>query len=1141
MSDFTHLHVHTQYSLLDGTAKIGEILDSAASLGFDSLAITDHGVMYGAVEFCCEAKKRGIRPIIGCEVYTAPHSRFGRVHGTDSEYGHLVLLCKNNKGYKNLMTLVSYAFTEGYYYKPRVDAELLSKYSDGLIALSGCLKGEVSARLVSGDFDGAVKKAKEYAQIFGKDNFYLEIQNHGLPEQQTVIDGMVKISNLLDLPLAATNDVHYIKREDSILQDVLTCIQTGKKLSDPDRMKFHGQEFYLKTADEMKALFAEFPDAVENTCKIAQRCNAEPDFGTMHLPKIEIETSLTHEQYLRKLCFDGAVKKYDGITEQISKRLEYELDVINSMGYTDYFLIVWDFIKYAKDNAIPVGPGRGSAAGSIVSYTLNITEIDPIKYDLLFERFLNPERVSMPDIDIDICNERRDEVKDYVVRKYGENRVAGIVAFGTLAARAAVRDVGRVLATDPAVVDRVAKAIPEFLHIKLSDAMEREPSLKKMYAAEPEVKKLLDIAMSLEGFVRHATTHAAGVVIADDELFNYTPVQTGDKGIISQYPMQSLEKIGLLKMDFLGLRNLTIIDNTVKLVEKTTGVKITDFDYNDEKTFKLIQKGDTNGVFQLENPGLKSFLRKFKPSCVDDIIITTSIYRPGPMEQIPQFLENVKNPNGIKYMHPLLESILRPTYGVIVYQEQVMNIVKILAGYSMGRADLVRRAMAKKKKAEMEMERRVFINGLTDENGVVTVPGTRRNGIDDGTANRIFDTLIHFANYAFNKSHAACYAHVAYQTAYLKANYPTQYLAALLASLLGNSHKISKYVTDFAKYKIRLLPPDINKSSGYFDVEGTDVRFGLSALKNVGMTFPQNIVRERQKNGNFKSFEDFAVRMAQYDINKRCVEVLIKCGAFDSVFSNRRVLLLNFEAVLDSVKQDGMNKNSGQVSFFSPGEAVSPVRLISDGTEDFSGLEKLSFEHEYAGMYLSGHPINEYLLAAAQFADTQIYSVNDGSVDEGARVNVCGVLSRVTAKRTKSGVFICTMMLSDLYDSIELTAFESTYNRFLPLLKDGAALCVTAQVKKRNETVSLSLLSAYSARERSNSVSGSIYVRLSDKGELGGVQKVFSHYRGQTPVCVYFEDSGTAVRSDASHGVRLCNELALELCGIVGLENVKIK
>ena len=1144
MMEFTHLHVHTQYSILDGTAQIEPLLDSAKEKGFTSLAITDHGVMYGAVEFYAEALKRGIKPIIGCEVYTAPGSRFSRAQMADAPYGHLVLLCKNNTGYKNLMTLVSYAFMEGYYYKPRVDTELLKKYSDGLIALSGCLKGDVSACLVSGNYSAALKKAKEYSEIFGKDNFYLEVQNHGIEEQQTVIEGMIKISGELGLPIAATNDVHYINREDSILQDVLTCIQTGKRLDDTDRLKFFGQEFYLKSAEEMEELFGFMPQALSNTSEIAKRCNVTLDFEKIHLPKIELETDLPHFEYLKKLCFEGAAKKYGTLIEKIRSRLEYELGVIDSMGYTDYFLIVWDFIKFAKDSGIPVGPGRGSAAGSIVSYTLNITEVDPIKYDLLFERFLNPERISLPDIDIDICNERRDEVKEYVTKKYGESRVAGIITFGTMAARAAIRDVGRVLGTNPSVVDRVAKSVPEILHIKLADALDKEPQLKEMYDTNPDVRKLLDIAMRLEGFVRHASTHAAGVVIADDELFNYVPVQSGDKGLLTQYPMGSLEKIGLLKMDFLGLRNLTIIDNTVKLVRQTKGIHIdiSNMDYSDEATFRLISRGDTDGVFQLENPGLKAFLRKLKPSKLEDIIAATSIYRPGPMEQIPKFLENLKNPDKITYPHPLLEPILKPTYGTIIYQEQVMSIVRTLAGYSPGRADLVRRAMAKKKNEEMAREREVFICGLTDENGNVTVAGTRRNNIDDKTANEVFDTLMDFANYAFNKSHAACYARVAYQTAYLKANYPTQYLAALLASLLGNSHKIVKYINDFSKYGIKLLPPDVNRSSGYFDVEGKDVRFGLSALKNVGMTFPKNIVSERKKNGEFKSFENFIVRMSDYDMNKRCIEVLIKAGAFDSIFPNRRVLLLNFEPMVDAAQKDSAGKSSEQVSFFSETEMPPVIKsLRADNSEDFSLLEKLSFESELAGMYLTGHPLSEYLLSVLTFSDNQIYAVNDGRVADGARINICGVISRISKKRTKRGLFICTMTFSDLYDSIELTAFENTYTKFADILSEGKALCVTAQVKKHNDDISLMLTGAFDAAKCTVPETCTLYIRVSENSEVADVKNILASHRGSTPVCIYVEDTATVLKSDLRHGVHITDNLAQELSSLLGADNIKIR
>ena len=1144
MADFTHLHVHTEYSLLDGTSKIGALLDRAKELGFKSLAITDHGVMYGGVEFFEEAQKRGIKPIIGCEVYTAPGSRHSRVYGVDSEYGHLVLLCRNEVGYKNLMTLVSLAHTEGYYYKPRVDRELLRQYSRGITALSGCLKGEVSACLVSSDFEGAKKKALEYQDIFGEGNFYLEVQDHGIEEEKVVREGMKRLSLETGIPLVATNDIHYIDREDSLLQDVVTCIQTGKKIDDPGRLKFFGSEFYLKSCEEMAELFSDMPEAVANTAKIAEKCNLNIDFNTMHLPRINLDTSLSHEDYLKKLCVEGAKKKYGGLSPEISDRIDYELGVINSMGYTDYFLIVWDFIKFAKDRGIPVGPGRGSAAGSIVAYTLNITEVDPIKYDLLFERFLNPERVSMPDIDIDICNERRDEVKEYVTEKYGSMRVASIITFGTMAARAAVRDVGRVLGTDPVKVDRVAKSIPETLHITLSDALKENSELAKMCGTDPEVKKLVDIALKAEGLVRHASTHAAGVVIADDDLTNYVPVQNSDKGIITQYPMGSLERIGLLKMDFLGLRNLTIIDNTIKLVKRTRGEEIdpANFDYDDEKTFELIRRGDTDGVFQLENPGLKAFMRKFRPKRLEDIIATTSIYRPGPMEQIPKFLENVKNPGSVTYLHPSLEPILSPTYGTIIYQEQVMSIVRTLAGYSMGRADLVRRAMAKKKSEQMAKEREVFINGLSDEKGEVIVEGTRRRGIDDDVANEIFDLLTDFANYAFNKSHAACYARVAYQTAYLKANYPTEYLVALLESLLGNSHKIFKYVTGFSRYGIKLLPPDVNKSLGGFSVEGNNVRFGLSAIKNVGMTFPRAVAEERQKNGLFKSFADFISRMAAYDMNRRTMEVLIKCGAFDSIFSNRRVLLLNYEIMMDIAQKDAQSRSADQVSFF--GDIFEDTALKEPGpdeAEDFSPLEKYAYENDLSGMYLSGNPMSEYLMHAAYLSEAAVYSINDGEIAEGKKVTLCGVLTKVKTTRTKSGVFLCNMSFSDYYDTAEVTAFENTYNKYRPLLCEGKAVCITAQVKKRNEEIGLSLIAAADLDSMTIPERPVLYLKLSDRVMIGEVRPVMEKHSGQTPVCLYFEDTKERLMTDKNHGVTLTNALVAELCDTLGSESVKIK
>ena len=857
MSDFVHLHLHTQYSLLDGAAEIDSVLNLTSDFGMKSVAITDHGVMYGAIEFYEKAKERGIKPIIGCEVYTAPRSRFGKDPVLDKHYGHLVLLCKNQIGYRNLMKLVTLSSVEGFYYKPRVDMEILSKYSEGIIALSACMRGDVAQALLFSGYESAKKKAIEFIDIFGKENFYLEIQNHNLPEEAKIREGLSKLSRELGVGLVATNDVHYTSKEDALLQDVLTCIQTGKKLSDTDRLKMNGDYYYFKSQDEMTELFKDYPGAIENTLKISDMCNLIIDTSSMHLPKIDLKTDMSHSVYLKNLCLEGLSKRYEKVDERLLDRLNYELETINKMGYTDYFLIVWDFIKYAKESKVSVGPGRGSAAGSLVAYCLDITEIDPISHNLLFERFLNPERVSMPDIDIDFCYRRRDEVREYVANKYGKTRVSQIVTFGTLAARAAIKDVGRVMGLDFATANAVSKSVPRVLNIKLKTAIEESDELSKMYVSNPEVKKLLDIAMKLEGFPRNCSTHAAGVVIGDDELTNYVPLQSGDGGLVTQYPMSALEKIGLLKMDFLGLRNLTIIDDAVSIIKKEHGenIDIKNIDLLDEKTFSLIQKGDTDALFQLENPGLQTFLRKFKPKSIEDIITTTSIYRPGPMDQIPAFLENLKNPNNISYAHPVLEEILKSTNGVVIYQEQVMKIVRNLAGYTMGRADLVRRVMAKKKHREMMKEREIFLYGLT-ENGKTVVEGALKRGVDERVANEIFDSLIDFANYAFNKSHAACYALVAYRTAYLKAHYPTCYLASVLKNYAGYVNKAVKYISSFKKYGISVLPPDINKSYTHFAPEGKDVRFGFCWLKNVGDRFPEDIVYERNKNGIFKNFEE---------------------------------------------------------------------------------------------------------------------------------------------------------------------------------------------------------------------------------------------------------------------------------------------
>ncbi len=1140
---FAHLHVHTQYSLLDGASDIGKLMDRAVERGFSHIAVTDHGVMYGAVDFYAEAKKRGIVPIIGCEVYTAPRSRFDKVHNVDNDYGHLVLLAKNDTGYKNIMTLVSFGFIDGYYYKPRVDFELLQKYSEGIIALSGCLRGDVARRLSAGDYAGAVSTAKKYAQIFGKDNFYIEMQNHGIQQELDIIGDLARVAEECGLGIVATNDVHYVDKEDAFLQDVLTCIQTGKKLSDPDRLKFEGSEFYLKSEQEMAELFAAYPDAVANTAKIAERCKLELDFDTMHLPKAEIDADMSHLEYLKRLCAAGAASKYGEITPQLAERLRYELDVIEKMGYTDYFLIVWDFIRYAKQNGIMVGPGRGSAAGSLVAYCLDITEIDPIKYDLIFERFLNAERVSMPDIDVDFCYRRRDEVKEYVSKKYGYDRVSQIITFGTLAARAAIRDVGRVMDIEPYVVDKVAKTVPEVLHIKLRDAIDTDTDLRTMYNTDIKIKELLDTAMALEGFPRNCSTHAAGVVIADKPLNNYVPLQNADTGILTQYPMGNLENLGILKMDFLGLRNLTVIRDTIDMVRRYKGVDIDikNLDYEDKATFDMISAGDTDGVFQLENPGLQSFMQKFRPACIEDIITTTSIYRPGPMEQIPQFLENVKRPDEIKYMHPKLEPILKSTYGAIIYQEQVMEIVRSLGGYSFGRADLVRRAMAKKKHSVMEQEREIFIHGLV-EDGKVVVPGCVRNGVDEKSANGIFDYLIHFANYAFNKSHAACYATVAYQTAYLKRHYPTEYLVALLVSLMGNSHKTNKYLKSFAKYGIRLLPPDVNRSGAEFAVEGNDVRFGLSAIKNVGLQFPNDMEKERGQNGDFVSFADFVLRMAKYDTNRRTIETLIKVGVFDSLYPNRKALCLSFERMMDIADDEARHSMAGQLSLFDSEDSAPAVSdsMISQGVEDYTLSQKLAYEKDFAGMYLFSHPLDPYLLKTKVYSDTNIYKIIENP--NVGKVKLCGVISSIRKRHTKSGVLMVNMQFGDYYSDIELTAFENTYGRYSAHIAEGAAVYAEATVNNRGEgLISLTLNNLVPLDSLGVPDSKKLYVRVDDSNMMDGVTAITGKYPGNSSLYIYVNSTGKLYAGDSTKNVHLCNELVSELIEKYGDDNVKFK
>lgn len=1131
MPEFAHLHVHTEYSLLDGAAEIERLTKRAAEYGIGALAITDHGAMYGTVDFCIAAKKYGIKPIVGCEVYTSPGSRFEK--NNEDRYYHLVLLAKNEQGYKNIAALSSLGFIEGYYYKPRVDYELLQKHSEGVIALSACLRGEIPSALLKGEKSKAYSVARKLLSIYGEGNFFIEIQNHGLADEISVLPQLAELSESLGIPLVATNDVHYVDKDDAFKQDVLTCIQTGKKLLDTDRLKFSVNEFYLKTADEMSDIFKDYPQAIENTAKIADMCNFELTFDQKILPRFDNGTDVDNREYLKNLCRDGAVKKYGNLTAEIENRLEYELKTIDDMGYTDYFLIVWDFVSYARLKGITVGPGRGSAAGSLVSYVLDITQVDPIKFGLIFERFLNPERVTMPDIDIDFCYIRRDELIDYVRNKYGVRNVANIGTFGTLAARAAIRDVGRVMDVPLSDVDKIAKLIPRAVNITIERALEESPRLNEMYRTNPTTKKLIDTAMSLEGFPRNVSTHASGVVIADKDLFEYVPIQMGEKGIITQYPMNILEQLGLLKIDFLGLRNLTIIGDTVELIEQTTGkrVDVESISLEDAKTYELISRGETDGVFQLESRGMQSFLRRMKPKEFEDIIMAISMYRPGPMEQIPQYLKIRENPSQVRYKHKLLEPILKETFGIIVYQEQVMKIVSSLAGYSAGRADLVRRAMAKKKHDVMEKERSVF------------VAGCHNKGVDSATANEIFDELISFANYAFNKSHAASYAFIAYRTAYLKSHYPAQFLAALLKNQVDSSGvKLSRYISDFAKYGVSVLPPDINCSNVDFSIENSNIRFPLSSVKGVGDVVAAKIVKERAENGKFSGFEDFLKRMATYDINKRTVESLIKSGCFDSVYKNRRVLVLNCEKLTAHYLQNAHSANIGQISWFDQFEETSDAgKLEFEEEHDFSTAMRLNYEKEYTGLYFSGHPLDEYRLKIKMLQKVSIADLAENEKD-GSTVRICGIVSNRSDRRTKKGSVMSTLTVEDFNASVEVLVFSNTVQRFDDVLSVGNAVCIDGTLNFEDDGKTVVILKE--AVEMSGVAvppAKKMYVKIDNSNYLDEVLKITSVFKGDSPLYIYFSDTGQAIKSEDKNCVRICNELLSELTRTFGDGAVAVK
>ncbi len=1050
---FTHLHVHTEYSLLDGSCKIKEIAERAKELGMDSLAITDHGVMYGVIEFYRAAKAAGIKPVIGCEVYVAPGSRFDKETGSNEEkYYHLVLLAENNTGYSNLMKIVSKAFVEGFYYKPRVDDETLKQYHEGIIALSACLAGEVQRYLARGFYEEGKKAALKYQEIFGKGNYFLELQDHGIPEQKAVNSGLLRMSKELGIDLVATNDVHYINAEDAQAHDILLCIQTQKKVQDQDRMRYEGGQYYLKSEEEMKALFPYALEALENTHKIAKRCNVEIEFGVTKLPRYDVPQGFTSWEYLNHLCYEGLHKKYPAAEQELEERLKYELDTIRTMGYVDYFLIVWDFINYAKQNHIIVGPGRGSAAGSIVSYCLGITDIDPMKYDLLFERFLNPERVSMPDIDVDFCYERRQEVIDYVVEKYGKDRVVQIVTFGTLAPRNCIRDVGRALDLPYATVDTVAKMIPNEIGITIEKALKGNQDLRNLYQGDGEIKYLIDMAKRLEGLPRHTSMHAAGVVISQKSVDEYVPLSRASDGtIVTQFVMTTLEELGLLKMDFLGLRTLTVIQNAVKFAERSKGRKLdmNNIDYNDKAVLDYIGTGKTDGIFQLESGGMKGFMKELKPRNLEDIIAGISLYRPGPMDFIPKYLEGKNNSESITYDCPQLEKILKPTYGCIVYQEQVMQIVRELAGYTLGRSDLVRRAMSKKKASVMEKEQHNFVYGNEEEG----VKGCIANGISETIAVKIYNDMMDFAKYAFNKSHAAAYAVVSYQTAYLKYYYPVEFMAALMTSVIDNTAKVSEYIMASRNLGIRILPPDINEGESGFSVSDNAIRYGLSALKSVGHTVIDIVVRERETRGKFKNLTDFATRLSGKEVNKRTVESFIKAGAFDSLEGNRRQLMQVYNSVLDKVNEDKKKSITGQMSLFDlvPEEEKSAYEISLPNVEEYSREELLAFEKEVLGIYVSGHPLEEYeekwrKSITALTRDFVPDEEGKTAVADNEAVIIGGMITNITIKPTKNGKTMAFLTLEDLVGTVEVIVFPNIFERQRYMIQSDAKVFIKGKV-----------------------------------------------------------------------------------------------
>ena len=1145
---FTHLHVHTEYSLLDGSSKIKELAVRAKELGMDSMAITDHGAMYGVIDFYRAAREAGIKPILGCEVYVAPGSRFDRenVHGEDRYY-HLVLLAENNEGYQNLMKIVSKGYVDGFYYKPRVDMEVLKTYHKGIIALSACLAGEVPRFLARGLYEEAKEAVLKYQEIFGRGNYFLELQDHGIPMQRQVNQGVIRLSRELDIPLAATNDCHYINAEDWEAHDILLCIQTGKKVADENRMRYEGGQYYVKSEEEMRELFSYIPEAIDNTAKIAERCNVEIEFGVTKLPRYEVPEGYDSWGYLNYLCSEGFKERYPEDDGTLKERLEYELGVIKSMGYVDYFLIVWDFINFARSHGIAVGPGRGSAAGSIVSYCLKITNIDPIRYQLLFERFLNPERVSMPDIDVDFCYERRQEVIDYVVEKYGKDQVAQIVTFGTLAARGVIRDVGRVMDLPYSLCDQVSKMVPAELNITLDLALKKNPELKALYDTDEQVHKLIDMSRRLEGLPRHTSMHAAGVVISRTNIDEYVPLSRGSDGTITtQFTMTTLEELGLLKMDFLGLRTLTVLQDAVAMIQKDHGVKLDldHIDFNDKKVMESIGTGKDDGVFQLESGGMKSFMKELKPESLEDIIAGISLYRPGPMDFIPKYLKGKNDPAAITYTCPQLEHILKPTYGCIVYQEQVMQIVRDLAGYTLGRSDLVRRAMSKKKADVMARERKNFVYGNEEEG----VKGCAANGIDEKTANQIFDDMTDFAKYAFNKSHAAAYAVVAYQTAYLKYYYPREFMAALMTSIMDNVTKVSEYILACRNMGIGILPPDINEGVSGFSVSGNSIRYGLSAIKSVGRAVVDVIISEREAGGPFSTLEDFVSRMSNREVNKRTLESFIKSGALDSLPGTRKQKLYVSSELLENKAREKKTVMEGQMSFFdiAPEEDKGNFQVSFPDVGEFDKETLLAFEKETLGIYVSGHPMEAYqeLWQKNVTARTSDFIVDEDGrtvVEDNSIVVVGGMITAKKVKTTRTSQLMAFVSLEDMVGTVEALVFPKIYEKNKQYLTEDSKVFLRGRASIGDDPVGKLVCEEvipFSA------IPNELWLQFEDQEfyerTVDSVMAVLRESEGKDRVVMYLKKERKLRRLSPSWAINAQGRLLEELYTLLGEKNVKV-